>query len=195
MHRELKRYPNQRSLCAGACCRISYGSFDNNETSTTSGRTDDGTSPTKESGGKSVASVQKWISAVYAEYCAQPDAKPEDDDGEIGTEERLYMNLRVEQERRHRSNRILKIMVPNNMYRYCTLVWLLLYSAIIVQICVRLFVFSWRDGVVFASSLVWSGVISEWDVLWWSKYGNPVWMREKKDGEDHQGQITLVDFV
>lgn len=164
---EMRKKPKDRLLCAGACCRESYyqtyGAIDPETGSPQDGHH---VSDVSDGGHHVKASVHLWLKAVVDDRDADGVADDEED-GEPSrpSESEIYYLLRVAQEERHRARTKFRFMYPQEMSRYYTLMALVAYSAMIIYCVLHMFVFALNEALFFSVSLVWSGVISEWDAL------------------------------
>ena len=175
--RELRRHPDRRHLCAGECCRTSYyGSM-----------TSEGVNDIGAISSRSVEpSVGHWLSAIMTAYNPLSKADDETESRSIGMkEEEIYFRVRVVQEERHRGRKRNHFMIPDALFRYYTLITLALYSTIIIAVVLHMFEYTAWEALWFSCTVIFSGVISEWSVLWPSKQdGPPAWITRLSSEEN-----------
>lgn len=174
--KEIRDHPNKRELCAGYCCRDTYGAV----------------VTSKDVGPSSnlppmFSMMHTWVSAFQAD---ETDSDDSDADGSVRrkaynerlarkknetaqrefeqkqkSEEDIYYQLRVKQETKHREMFIGQFQYSEVLAMYVTVISLILYWAIISYFVLSNFEFTVRGGWFFSVTLLMTGITSEIDTL------------------------------
>lgn len=137
-------------------------------------------------------SVQRWVNIVRDEARRVLGCSPQSATaaaaaaaaaaGSLEVDE--YFKLRVAQEERHRarSRRLPLVAAPRDIWRVFTFISLLVYWAILMVSLLATFKFETFEACSLGFSLLSSGVVSEWDVLFpLANAAPPAWLRNAAD--------------